>query len=88
MEVESTEARFAFCINNGGYPDDLKVRTIYQVLPDESGARSNFIRVLDETGDDYLYPARPFCSLLTCHPKLKCWASFNRPLCGLSQRAV
>ena len=60
MEVESTEARFAVCINNAGYPDDLKVRTIYQVLPDESAARSNFIRVLDETGDDYLYPADHF----------------------------
>jgi hypothetical protein len=60
MEAESTEARFAVCINNTCYPDDLKVRTIYQVLPDDSAARSNHIRVVDETGEDYLYPANYF----------------------------
>ena len=60
MESESTQTRFAVCINNSAYPDDLKVRTIYQVLADESGARSNYIRVVDETGEDYLYPAELF----------------------------
>jgi hypothetical protein len=60
MEADSTAARFAVCINNIGYPDDLKVRTVYQVLPDESAARSNRIRVVDETGEDYLYPADYF----------------------------
>jgi hypothetical protein len=38
----------------------LKVRTVYQVLPDESAAKSNYIRVVDETGEDYLYPANLF----------------------------
>lgn len=60
METENTQARFAICLNNAGYPDDLKVRTVYQVLPDESAARSNYIRVIDETGEDYLYPAEYF----------------------------
>ena len=60
MESESTQTRFAVCINNSAYPDDLKIRTIYQVLADESGARSNYIRVVDETGEDYLYPAELF----------------------------
>lgn len=60
MEAESTQPSFAVCINNSAYPDDLKVRTIYQVLPDESAARSNYIRVVDETGEDYLYPAESF----------------------------
>jgi hypothetical protein len=60
MEAESSQPRFAVCINNTTYPDDLKVRTIYQVLPDESAARSNYIRVVDETGEDYLYPAELF----------------------------
>ncbi len=36
------------------------MRTVYQVLPDESAARSNYIRVIDETGEDYLYPAEYF----------------------------
>ena len=60
MESESTQTRFAVCINNSAYPDDLKIRTIYQVLADESAARSNYIRVVDETGEDYLYPAELF----------------------------
>lgn len=60
METETIVARFAICINNSHYVDDLKVRTVYQVLPDESAARSNYLRVIDETGEDYLYPARCF----------------------------
>lgn len=60
MKAEDTEPRFAICINNGDYVDDLKVRTVYQVLPDESAARSGYIRVIDETGEDYLYPATYF----------------------------
>jgi len=39
---------FAICINDGGYVDDLKARTVYQVLPDGIGARSNYIRRIDE----------------------------------------
>ena len=60
MKPENTQPRFAVCINNAAYPDDLKARTIYQVLPDESAARSNYVRVVDETGEDYLYPAELF----------------------------
>ena len=60
MEEQETRPRFAICINNDGYVDDLKVRTVYQILPDDSAARSNYIRVIDETGEDYLYPAEYF----------------------------
>ena len=60
MKDEKSEVRFAICINDGGYVDDLNVRTVYQVLPDESAARSNYIRVIDDTGEDYLYPANLF----------------------------
>ncbi len=60
METENSNLRFAICINNTDYPDDLQVRTVYQVLPDESAAKSDYIRVVDETGEDYLYPATYF----------------------------
>ena len=60
METEGKQPRFAVCLNSSTYPDDLKVRTVYQVLPDDSAARSNYIRVVDETGEDYLYPAEYF----------------------------
>ncbi len=60
MKTENSNPRFAICINDSDYPDDLKIRTVYQVLPDESAARSDYIRVVDETGEEYLYPAAYF----------------------------
>jgi hypothetical protein len=60
MEREGIQSRFAVCIDNGGYPDDLNVQTVYQVLPDDSASRSNYLRIVDETGEDYLYPADLF----------------------------
>ena len=63
MKAETIPPRFALCLKNDGYPDDLNVRTVYQVLPDESAARSNYLRVIDETGEDYLYPAEYFLLL-------------------------
>lgn len=60
MKRNNSTTRFAICINNVGYEYDLKVRTIYQVLPDASAARSNYLRIIDETGEDYLFPAAYF----------------------------
>ena len=52
--------RFARCRNNGGYVYDLKKGKVYEILPDASAARSNYLRIIDETGEDYLYPAAYF----------------------------
>jgi hypothetical protein len=52
-------ARFAICISTDD-PDLLTPRKIYQVLPDESADRSKYIRVIDNEGEDYLYPAEYF----------------------------
>jgi hypothetical protein len=57
MKRQNENPRFVICIDSGGYIDDLKVRTVYQILPDLSAARSNYLRIIDETGEDYLYPA-------------------------------
>ncbi|HEX8650834.1 MAG TPA: hypothetical protein VF708_08325 [Pyrinomonadaceae bacterium] len=51
---------YVLCINDGGYPESLEVRKVYSVLPDERAAANNYIRVIDETGEDYLYPAKYF----------------------------
>ncbi|MBA3806503.1 MAG: hypothetical protein H0X14_12425 [Acidobacteria bacterium] len=51
--------KFAVCINSDD-PDLLTPRMIYRVLPDESAARSNHVRVIDNEGEDYLYPAKYF----------------------------
>jgi len=48
------------CVDNGGYPESLEVRKVYAVLPDERAAINDYIRVIDETGEDDLYPAKYF----------------------------
>jgi len=51
--------QFAICIRSED-SDLLTPRRIYEVLPDESAAKSRYIRVIDNEGDDYLYPAAYF----------------------------
>jgi hypothetical protein len=51
--------QFAICINTDD-PDLLTPRMIYEVLPDESAAKHNYLRVVDNEGEDYLYPANYF----------------------------
>jgi hypothetical protein len=60
MRNERTVSSFAICIDDGGYPESLEVRKVYAVLGDEQAAANKFLRVIDETGEDYLYPAKYF----------------------------
>ncbi len=60
MPNTPTTNLYLLCINDGGYPESLEVRKVYIVLPDERAAARNYIRVIDETGEDYLYPAKHF----------------------------
>ena len=60
MEVQDSAESFVLCVDNGGYPESLEVRKVYAVLPDERAAINDYIRVIDETGEDYLYPADYF----------------------------
>lgn len=55
----SQPPRFAICLKNKD-SKDLVVRKLYQVLPDERAARENYLRVIDESGEDHLYPASFF----------------------------
>ncbi len=52
--------RFVICIDNAGYEASLVVRKIYEVLPDEKGAEDDLLRVIDESGEDYLYHRSQF----------------------------
>ncbi|HTR01472.1 MAG TPA: hypothetical protein VMH83_15850 [Candidatus Acidoferrum sp.] len=47
---------FAVCIRNIGYEASLELRKIYQVLPDDQAIKLGRIRVIDESGEDYLFP--------------------------------
>ena len=51
---------FLLCVQNEGYPASLEVRKVYQSVPDEAAADRHFVRVIDESGEDYLYPAEFF----------------------------
>jgi hypothetical protein len=56
-------ARFAICISNRGYVASLEVRKIYRLIPDKAGAKHGLVRVVDEMGEDYLFPEEYFVSL-------------------------
>jgi hypothetical protein len=57
---KAKEARFAVCVNNADYPASLELHKIYRVLPDEDAEVDGDMRVVDESGEDYLYPADYF----------------------------
>lgn len=47
---------FVLCVRNQGYAASLELRKIYRALPDPVGPRHDLVRVIDESGEDYLYP--------------------------------
>jgi hypothetical protein len=52
--------KFAVCVNNADYPVALELHKIFRVLPDVDATEDGDIRVIDESGEDYLYPAEYF----------------------------
>ena len=52
----SQTKKFVICIHNGEYAGTLDVRKVYEALDDQSAEKRNYIRVVDESGEDYLYP--------------------------------
>lgn len=56
----SEHTRFAVCINNSGYAASLEVRKLYEVVDDPQAESDAMIRVIDESGEDYLYSAARF----------------------------
>ena len=53
-------SKFVVCIDSGDWPEDLVVHKIYRALPDDDAASFNWIRVIDESEEDYLFPADCF----------------------------
>jgi hypothetical protein len=60
MARKKTNCQFLLCISNVAYPASLEVRKIYPSLPDPVAASRKFVRVIDESGEDYLYPEELF----------------------------
>lgn len=62
MKRRKPQAEFVLCIRNDGC-DDLETRKVYQLLPDQEAAQEGYLRVIDESGEDYLYPAEYFVAV-------------------------
>lgn len=55
--------QFSVCINNSGYEASLELRKLYEILPDSVAKAHHQVRVVDESGEDYLYPEAFFVSV-------------------------
>lgn len=55
--------KFLVCVSNKGYEASLEVRKIYEVVPDASAKRFDQLRVIDESGEDYLFPESLFAPI-------------------------
>jgi hypothetical protein len=54
---------FLLCIENKDYEASLEIRKLYEQLPDKEAERHNQVRVIDESGEDYLYPSSFFATV-------------------------
>jgi len=54
------ELQFAVCVNNEGYEASLEMGKLYRVIPDEGAAKHGYMRIVDESGEDYGYSAKRF----------------------------
>ena len=52
--------RFAICVDNSEYPASLELHKIYRIVPDEDARKDGDLRIIDESGEDYLYPSNYF----------------------------
>jgi hypothetical protein len=54
--AKTTAKQLLVCVDNEGYPASLEKRKIYVALPDRDAERQDLVRIIDESGEDYLYP--------------------------------
>ncbi len=54
------EKKFLLCVNNDEYEASLELRKLYEIIPDKEAEKHNQVRIIDESGEDYLYPSDYF----------------------------
>lgn len=54
---------FVICVDNRGYESSLEIRKLYEVLTDRGAEKHHQVRVIDESGEDYLYPEKFFAPI-------------------------
>ena len=67
---------FVICVDNGGYPASLEPRKIYVQVPDPRAEQDGLLRVVDESGEDYLYPSRLFVPISVPQEAEKAFSGF------------
>jgi len=60
MGTRKKSEGFAVCVRNRGHEESLEVRKLYLVVSDSEAESHGLMRVVDESGDDYLYPSKMF----------------------------
>lgn len=85
MTTKNKFPKFAICINNKDYPASLELHKIYRVLPDEEAEVDGDLRVIDESGEDYLFPVNYFLILALPATLTK---QLNTSFARLSQQAA
>ena len=63
MKRKNSTPLFAICVDNSEFPASLELHKVYRVLPDEDAEQDGDLRVIDESGEDYLYPSDYFMML-------------------------
>jgi hypothetical protein len=63
MTATNIKPQLVICLKNDGHAASLEIRKVYQVLPDAQAAKHQLLRVIDESGEDYLYPADFFAPI-------------------------
>jgi hypothetical protein len=58
--MKTTSPKFVICISNSGYEASLELRKLYEVVSDSIAEKHGQIRIIDESGEDYLYPPSLF----------------------------
>ena len=58
--MQNQTVKFAICLNNEGYSASLEVGKLYRLIPDDEAAAHGYIRVVDESGEDYAFTANRF----------------------------
>lgn len=61
--MKTREHQFVVCIRNDDNPASLEFRKVYELIPDEDAAKHHLLRIIDESGEDYLYPENYFVSV-------------------------
>ena len=76
--MPSREKSFVICVKNRA-AEDLELRKVYRVLGDHAAAADGYLRVIDESGEDYLYPADYFVPIELPQKAKRVWTKLRRP---------